>query len=185
MDNEQDVGSYRRLGKKTLWIFVMDRINTAVIFLLISVALFSIGSQPFFDKGVLAGMAGGVSIAAWIALALFVLSAVIAFVVSWLIYVNFKFMLGDDALKISRGVFSKTEEAIPYRQIEDVDIERSLSDRMMGVSRLVILTSGREDEKDGKDESEGVLPVLDRALAEQLQAELLKRTDVQKVVEEK
>jgi uncharacterized membrane protein YdbT with pleckstrin-like domain len=67
-----------------------------------------------------------------------------------------------------------------------VDIERNISYRMFGVSRIVILTAGNEEEKkSGEDESEGILPAIDKDLAEWLQAELLKRANVQKVTEEK
>ncbi len=57
---------------------------------------------------------------------------------------------------------------------------------MIGLSRIVILTAGHEeDEKPGDDDSEGILPALDKDLAEWMQAELLKRANVQKVTEEK
>ena len=125
-------------------------------------------------------------IAAWIALAIFILALVIAFLVSWIIYANYKFFLDTDSLKIKRGVFDKEEIAIPYRQIQNVDIERNLTYQMMGMSSLIILTAGHEDEpKQDNDETEGILPAIDKDEAEQLQQELLKRTDVQKVVEEK
>ena len=86
-------------------------------------------------------------------------------------------------LKIRRGVFSREEVAIPYRQMQDVDIEQNLTDRFWGVCRLVILTAGHEDEPQPEGESEGILPVIDKTLAEQLQAELLRRADVQRVTE--
>ena len=62
-------------------------------------------------------------------------------------------MLDTDALKIKRGILSKEEIAIPYRQIQDVDIEQSISDRMWGVARLAILTAGHEETKQGKTTS--------------------------------
>ena len=94
-------------------------------------------------------------------------------------------MLDDDALKVRHGIFSREEIAIPYRQIQDVDIDEDITDRIWGVCRLVILTAGHEDEPRPEGESEGILPVIDKTLAQQLQAELLRRTDVQRVVEAK
>ena len=87
----------------------------------------------------------------------------------------------EDSFKIKRGVFSKTENAIPYRQIQNVDIERSLTFQMLGLSRLIILTAGHEDESPkrvsfGSDESEGIIPAIDQKLAGWLQTELLRRT---------
>jgi hypothetical protein len=54
---------------------------------------------------------------------------------------------------------------------------------MLGMSRIVILTAGHEDEPHPEGESEGILPGLDKDFAEALQAELLKRTNVEKVTE--
>jgi uncharacterized membrane protein YdbT with pleckstrin-like domain len=89
-------------------------------------------------------------------------------------------------LKIRRGILSKEETAIPYRQIQDVDIEQNISERIWGVARLAILTAGHEEAKEGdEDTSAGILPAIDRALAESLQTELLKRADVEKVTEGK
>jgi uncharacterized membrane protein YdbT with pleckstrin-like domain len=94
--------------------------------------------------------------------------------------------MAEDSLKIKRGILSKTENAIPYRQIQNVDIERSFMFQMLGLSRLIILTAGHEDENvKGTDEAEGVIPAVDQKIASWLQTELLKRADVQKVVETK
>ena len=92
--------------------------------------------------------------------------------------------MAEDSFKIKRGVLSKTENAIPYRQIQNVDIERSLMFQMLGLSRLIILTAGHEDESiKGENESEGVIPAIDQKLAEWLQTELLKKADVQKTIQ--
>jgi len=175
--------SYRTLGKKTLWIFTMARIHATIVLLLVAVALFATSSTGFVSAGPFGDMHGLVMSVAWIALALFVVVGLITFFASWLIYVHYKFFLGEDSLKIKRGILDKEEIAIPYRQIQDVDIERDLMFQMMGLSRLIILTAGHEDEKPSEDESEGVLPGMDKDLAEWLQGQLLKRANVQKVVE--
>jgi putative membrane protein len=128
---------------------------------------------------------GYTTMAAWIVLALFVIVFAITILIAWLIYKNYKYCLGDDSLKIKRGILNKEEVAIPYRQIQDVDLRRDLTFQMIGLSQIVILTAGHdEDEKPGDDDTEGILPALDKDLAEWLQAELLKRANVQKVTEE-
>ncbi len=177
--------TYHRLGKKTFYIFFLERTHAAAVFLIIAAALFVLQAQPFLAATPIGNMAPYAARAAWIVLALFFIIFGITLLASWLIYANFKFYLGEDALKIKKGVLNKEETAIPYRQIQDVDIERDLSFQMLGVSRLVILTAGAEEERSAGDESEGILPVMDKDLAEWLQAELLKRANVQKVTEEK
>ena len=176
--------TYHTLGKKTLWVFVLDRIHTSVVILLVAICLFAVKDQSFLKNVPVVGdLTGYANMGAWIMLGLFVVAFLITFLVAWLIYVNYKFMLGEDALKIKRGILSKEEVAMPYRQIQDVDIERDLGFQMMGLSRIVILTAGAEVEKSDDDQSEGILPALDKDLAEWLQAELLKRANVQKVVQ--
>ena len=90
--------------------------------------------------------------------------------------------MANDSFKIKRGILGKTENAIPYHQIQNVDIERSFLFQILGLSRIVILTAGHEDEKPrANDEAEDVIPAIDKKLAEWLQTELLKRADIQKV----
>lgn len=177
---------YHTLGKKTFWIFFLQRIHTAAIFLFVAIVLFAIRGQPFLKHASFLGdLSPYANFVAWIVFALSVVIFAIAFLITWLIYANYKFYLGDDALKIKKGVFNKEEIAIPYRQIQNVDIGRDLSFQLLGLSRIVILTAGEEEEKSEANESEGILPAIDKDLAEWLQAELLRRANVQKVTEEK
>ena len=145
-----------------------------MILLLISIAALllrhSVGNNVFMDQVVI-----------W-SFVLFIVFLIVSFLVAWLIYANYTFALEDDAFRISRGVFSKKETAIPYRQIRDVNIERSLYQRMYGVSKLVILTVGEESLS--ANVSEAVLPIvdnIDKNLALTFQSELLKRANVQKI----
>jgi uncharacterized membrane protein YdbT with pleckstrin-like domain len=174
---------YHRLGAKTLWIFILQRIHAAFALLLLTIALFVVSQQAFLVHTQFGNITSYVALATDISGLLFVGVFAVSFFIGWLVYSNYKFSLGDDSLKIKRGILEKEEVAIPYRQIQDVDIKRDLSFQMMGLSRIVILTAGHEDEAD--DASEGILPALDQDLAEWLQAELLKRANVQKVTEEK
>jgi uncharacterized membrane protein YdbT with pleckstrin-like domain len=176
---------YHTMGRKTFWIFFLERIHAAFILLLLSIALFILSAQSFLATTQFGNLTPWALLAAEVCGLLFIVVFAIAFLIAWLIYKNFKFCLGDDSLKIKKGILNKEEVAIPYRQIQDVDIKRDLSFQMLGLSRIVILTAGHEDEKPEGDDSEGILPALDKDLAEWLQAELLKRANVQKVTEEK
>ncbi|MDR3581695.1 MAG: PH domain-containing protein [Candidatus Pacebacteria bacterium] len=182
----QDV--YHTLGNKTLSIFVLQRVSAAMVLLIVTIGLFIAGAQPTLRTTPFGDVTGYATLGAEICALLFVIVAIVTFLIGWFVYKNFKFSLGDDSLKIKKGVFEKTEVAIPYRQIQDVDIERDLSFQMMGLSRITILTAGQEDTKtaDGDDDrNEGILPAIDHDLAEWLQAELLKRANVQKITEQK
>lgn len=177
-------GAYQTLGRKTLSLFVAERIAPAlVIFLVAAVTLISSGSPRV--AGALSLLHLKINLEA-IALFGFLASAVAAgaaVLVAWLVYTTYRFSLGEDALKIKRGVFSQEEIAIPYRQIQDVTIDQPFSFRLMGLSEIAILTAGHEEAGD-VGESEGLLPALDRYVAENLRDELLRRAEVQKVVNE-
>jgi putative membrane protein len=176
---------YQTLGKKVFWLFFMQTSPVAFVLLLLSVILFFVSFQPFITSSLFGNMRPDVL---WATLIIFVISLLVfagSFASAWLSYINYKFLLADDSFKIKRGILNKTENAIPYRQVQNVDIERSFTFQMLGLSRLIILTAGHEDEKpQGKDEAEGIIPAIDKKIAEWLQTELLKRADVQKVVQQ-
>jgi putative membrane protein len=177
---------YHTMGKKTFWIFFLERVHAAFILLLLTIVLFVFSQQAFLATTQFGDLTRYVALATGLCGLLFIVAFAITLFVAWLIYKNYKFCLGDDSLKIKRGILNKEEVAIPYRQIQDVDIRRDLSFQMMGLSRIVILTAGHEeDEKPGDDDTSGILPALDKDLAEWMQAELLRRANVQKVTEEK
>lgn len=160
-----------------------EQMVPSVIIFIAAILLLIAQMNGVFAKTFLAAWSSYIALGAW---ALFVLVFVITFLITYLTYANYLFMLDDNALRIRRGILSKEETAIPYRQIQDVDIERSISDRVWGVARLAILTAGHEESKEGdEDDSEGILPAIGRDLAESLQTELLKRADIQKVTEGK
>jgi uncharacterized membrane protein YdbT with pleckstrin-like domain len=176
---------YHTLGKKTFWIFFLQRVHASFILLLLTIVLFVVSGQTFLMTKQFGNSAPYVLDAAWICAFLFIVGFGITLFIAWLIYSRFKFCLGEDSLKIKKGLLEKEEISIPYRQIQDVDIKRDFSFQMMGLSRIMILTAGHEDEKpSGDNDSEGILPAIDKDLAEWLQAELLKRANVQKVTEE-
>jgi uncharacterized membrane protein YdbT with pleckstrin-like domain len=177
--------TYHKLGGKTLMMFVIQRIQAALVLLIVAIVLWVIQSQSFLAQIPISNLNQYIGLAADACFLLFAFFFLIAFFIAWLIYINYKFSLGEDSLKIKRGILNKEEVAIPYRQIQDVDIDRNLSLRMLGVSRILILTAGQTEVKPGddEDESEGILPALDRDLAEWLQAELLKRANIQKVID--
>jgi uncharacterized membrane protein YdbT with pleckstrin-like domain len=178
--NNPAIPQYQTLGKKVLWYFFASSLG-------VPVALFAAACLLLFLRFEITAYQGYVLQSSLVMFFLSAVSALIALFIAYLNYQNYQIMLSDDSLKIKKGIFSKLEIAIPFRQIQDVDIEQSVQFRMFGLSKLIILTAGHEDETEqgiDKDESEGLIPVVDQTLATQLQTELLKRADIQKVVQE-
>lgn len=174
-------GGYNKLGKKAFGLFFLKNSPLAAVLLLVLMILFVLDFQDFTNT-----MFGNIqAILLWatlIVFALFLIFSAVAYIFAWLIYSSYTFMLDNNSLKIKRGIFNKAENAIPYRQIQNVDIERSFIFQILGLSRLVILTAGHEDEKPRGDESEGVIPAIDKSVAGLLQSELLKRAGIQKTI---
>ncbi len=181
MNNDQaklPFDTYHTLGKKTFWLFLSKWLEVPFAFLFIAF-VFSIARRMSvvpdqYKKMIAVGSLAflGISIIAFI---IYILIARIAFK-------SRGFFIGADALKIRKGIFTRQEIAIPYRQIQNVDIERSLFQQLTGVSKLVIVTAGADDEETQRVESKGILETVDRDIAEALQDELLRRADVQRVV---
>lgn len=181
---------YQTLGKKVFWLFFLQTAPAAFILLIISVVLFVFSFQPFLTDTSFGNMQKGVWLATLITFILALLIGVVSFAFAWLTYVNYVFSMAENSFKIKRGILNKIENAIPYRQIQNVDIERSLLFQMLGLSRLIILTAGHEDQSPkgvsfGSNEAEGIISAIDQKLGEWLQTELLKKADIQKVVETK
>jgi uncharacterized membrane protein YdbT with pleckstrin-like domain len=177
---------YQTLGKKVFWLFFLQVSPITLIFLIISVILFVFSFQPF-SADTLFGNIQNYALSTSLILFVFsLLIAIISLIYAWLTYINYVFLMAEDSFKIKRGILSKTEDAIPYHQIQNVDIERSFMFQMLGLSRLIILTAGHEDESPkGGDEAEGVISAIDKEIAGVLQSELLRRANVQKVTETK
>lgn len=123
-----------------------------------------------------------VGLAGVVCFVIFFIALAAAFLLSGLAYRNYEYCIDEDALKIRQGIMNQQEIAIPYRQIQTVDIERKIGERLMGLSRVVILTAAEDNEHTDYNESEGTLPAMDQRLASVFRDELLRRANVQKVV---
>jgi uncharacterized membrane protein YdbT with pleckstrin-like domain len=167
--------NYQKLGTRTLIYDIFTRCGIPAIVLLLTLALVlvdnSSGPSAFLDMIISWGY--------WLTLIVFLV--VIFF--AWVEYAAFSFRLDADIFKIKRGVFTKTEMAIPYRRIESVDIKRNLVHQLFGVSRINIETTiDSEATADSKSNaSDEVFPVIDHTLAQTIQEELTQRANVQKM----
>jgi len=116
----------------------------------------------------------------------FLISSIIVLItlfLTWLEYSSYGFFLDENSFKVRRGIIQKEEISIPYRQIQSVNIKRSLFDQIIGINKLIILTAGTEDKEEKiKTESEAILPAIDKNLAQKIQEELLRRANIEQVI---
>jgi uncharacterized membrane protein YdbT with pleckstrin-like domain len=123
-------------------------------------------------------ISGGIAYVSLFLLLLGVIAFLAGFIVSLLQYRNYAFTLDEFDLKLRRGVFSQKEVSIPYRQIQDIDIVRTVSHRLFGVSRLVMITAGHES-PEAHDQTDTTFDPIDKALAEEIRAFLERKIGVQ------
>lgn len=175
----------QKLGIKVFYYYLSRRVPFGLLLLIVSFIC-------YFSKSFLASLLFFIfpvnmatSIINYIVIALFVISVLyILFEIlrSWLDYINCTFTVSEQSFNITRGILNKKEVFIPYRQIQDISIEQSFYNKMMGISKLIILTAGN-DNNDKVGESEGIFQVIDSNLAQVLQKDLLERTNVQRIKE--
>jgi membrane protein YdbS with pleckstrin-like domain len=67
---------------------------------------------------------------------------VMLIVVTLFVYNNFLYEIDADGLRIESGVIYKRQVSLPYEQIQNVNIERTILDRIFGLSRIGIETAG-------------------------------------------
>ena len=111
----------------------------------------------------------------------FLLSLVITiFIVtglSWLCakwtYHFFRYEIRPESFQKESGVIWKKYTTIPYNRVQHIDIERSLLDRIFGLSCLVVQTAGSSTPY----VREGEVPGLSVQTAEQLREEITKRVE--------
>jgi hypothetical protein len=95
-------------------------------------------------------------------------------------YNAYKFELTEDVFKKESGVIWKKYVSIPYERIQNVDIQRGIVARILGLSDLMIQTAGYAGVYRGilggwGRDPEGRLPGLSKERAEEIREELLRK----------
>lgn len=62
--------------------------------------------------------------------------------IALLSFLNFHYSLNDEGLTIGYGIIFKKSITVPYDRIQNVNIEQSLIDRLLGLSRVSVETAG-------------------------------------------
>lgn len=107
-------------------------------------------------------------------------------------YAQHKFMLDDHSFHVRRGIFMIKEKVIPYRHIQNVDIEQPYHYRIFGVARMNITTARldtfAEQEVDGdpkkakkylSHDKNNLIPIIDKKIAKDLTHYLVSQGDRQ------
>lgn len=101
-----------------------------------------------------------VEIGVVVALALFVpIMIVVGFVLYWIprFYSSISYVLGDDDITVTKGVWWKMKSLVPYNRITNVNIYQGPISRHFGLGRLSIQTAGFSGASGGGRVAEAVI----------------------------
>lgn len=173
----------QKLGIKVFYYYVSQNLSFGILTVTVAIIVASLRESliPKFDY--IFSLNTSILIVGYLIWTLFIISAFLiigGIFISWMRYVSSDFTLGENALNIRRGLLTKKEISIPYRQIQNISIEQSFTNKMRGVGKLLILTDGDTENKT----SQGVFDVIDYTLAHQIREYILARTNFQVVKED-
>ena len=179
--------SYQHVGHKT---FIINLLKNAaptffIFFIWIGfIILKIIGAEnlfstlntpdiiPFINLAINWGLFGG--------FLFMIISFALAIFITSLDYFTFYFMLDDHGLCMKQGILNKQEISIPYRQIQDINIDRPFLYQIFGVCRLNIITAGQDNDHDN-DQTEANFPIVDKGMAYDLREQLLRHSNIEVV----
>ena len=150
-------------------------------------ALISEGSMPPFSEIVFSNsMLQGVlyTIARALPLIIGIVTAG-AGIIAYIAYRSFYYKIEYNYFSFVKGYINRKKVSIPFRQIQNVDIEQCLMYRICGVVSVVIMTAGHMDPQHRlKETSEIILPPFSVREGRLLQEFLLSQSNIQIVVNE-
>ena len=80
-------------------------------------------------------------------LPMIVLGVGFTFLFSWIAWRHFRFRVGDDDIRVERGLLSRTARSVPYERIQDVSLTQPLVPRLFGMVEVKFETgAGGNDE---------------------------------------
>jgi uncharacterized membrane protein YdbT with pleckstrin-like domain len=180
----------RHLGHKAFVLILLTRGGPGLVLFVLGFILALI--RPVIESGIVTGPVAfgptGAADPAVVALyvgyglsAIFIVSLVamiVGLVIGYLEYINYTYIIEEFGIRTSRGILHRHEISILYRQIQDINIDRSLFYRFIGLARLVLLTAGQE-EPDQRGLTEVILEPIDKAVAIELRVMLQRKVGVQ------
>lgn len=161
-----DFSKVQRLGPKAYFIFLSKHLKYIILTLLLAVGAWY---ARYIVPESYADIMGTVF---WSAVAIGAIIIAYVCIYNYLEYKAYTYFFGEEAFIVRYGYVVDNEVALMYHHIRNVNIDRYIPDRVMGVSQLQIVMVGTPDEKHAQGM---VLPALDRKVARVVQAELLRR----------
>ena len=154
------------LGQRAFYIFFAKRLKGVIFFIVLT------GAAWYAERWVPS------SYLTWADPTVFIIGAVsVAYILyalfqTWLEYHYYTYTFTEEAFLMTYGVMVRMEVAALYHQIQNVSIQRTVGDRMVGVSQVIIFLTGSEH---ASGNTKIVLPGVGQKKAKLVQKELLVR----------
>lgn len=152
------------LGQRAFWVFFFGRVLWVLIFFGIAFGAWYVERWISFDY---------LPYADYVTKLLFLLAGAVLFMVLFWTYMEYHFYtytFTPEAFIMTSGYVTRIETAALYHQIQNVNIQRSPLDRIIGLSKIVIFMSGSE-----RAHNKITLPAVGKRKAKLVQKELLVR----------
>lgn len=165
---------YKRMGNKTLFLFILSRSGPLLAVLFIGIIISAI--QHYLPREVI----DIINLALEPLFAIWLLLFVIICVISFLEYTKYSVLLAPTNFRVRRGVFTIHEIGSPYRRIQDIKVSRTIIDQLWGISTVIINIIGEEqDIITSADRTIITLPFLDKTVARDIHTIMLARSGVE------
>lgn len=119
-----------------------------------------------------------------LAVALAIVSIVMTIISTRLNYKNYTFTFEQFGMRLRRGMVRTTELTIPYRQMQNVSIDRGFFHQLTGTSRVIINSAGNEEPATRftpEEETNIILDPIETQIAEEIRLLLQRKIGVQVV----
>ena len=102
--------------------------------------------------------------------------SLLTWLVAYIEYRNYSIKLSATGLEVRRGLLSTHLSGVSYHRIRDIGTNRSLLERFLGISRVIVNLTGEHEEGTETYPMTIVLPYLSRQIADKIHDELLIRS---------
>jgi uncharacterized membrane protein YdbT with pleckstrin-like domain len=167
------LGQDIRLGKRAFVFLCLEKSKIPSIALLITVVVVLL--KDMLPSEIQADVSLVISFCVVATLFLFL----VTFVAGWFEYFGYSFAIGEFDIRVKRGIIKRRETSIPFRNIQNINIERNYSHQMFGLSKIILDTAANEEEEFEKGMSEAVIEAVDKEVAEELRDILHRKIGVQ------
>tara|TARA_Y100000310_G_C20675041_1_gene812527 strand:+ start:1750 stop:2289 length:540 start_codon:yes stop_codon:yes gene_type:complete len=166
----------RQLHPGAKWSFRFGA-YIGLIFILFFLSWFILPILSVIVRLVLGVSSGVIGIVALIGFILYIILIIVfGEIYARMAYNRWKYEFTATNLKKERGIIWKKYSNIPYGRVQNVDIQRGILARMFGFSSVMIHTAGYSGYgRGGRARSEGYLPAVSPAEAEQIREFLMKK----------